>query len=206
MPNFIDLLMGLFRGAVFQHGRKQPIDLNGPLSLLNGPFSDLNGPFPRMPSWAVFPLENPLDNSPFIRRVSGVSNQSFLRLRRLFRDCVGHFLDPRAGRPPGDSFGDSFKGRAGSQSFSGSVGPFRHFFDTPGPGKIFLVIFWGLRGSGVWRLLPRSSFPCIFGIPCFFPLQGIPCCLERFSLLSQKIGGSPGKNNPWRQEQSLLFR
>ena len=32
--------------------------------LLNGPFSDLNGPFPRVPQWAVFPLENPLENGP----------------------------------------------------------------------------------------------------------------------------------------------
>ena len=57
---FIDLLMGLFRGAVFRHGGgalKQPIKqatenadqhhgLNGPFPLLNGPFSDLNGAFP----------------------------------------------------------------------------------------------------------------------------------------------------------------
>ena len=57
---FIDLLMGLFRGAVFRHGGgalKQPIKeptetpanqhlgLNGPFSLVNGPFSDLNGAF-----------------------------------------------------------------------------------------------------------------------------------------------------------------
>ena len=50
---FIDLLMGLFRGAVFRHGgvpEHSPSTLiNGPFFLLNGPFSDLNGPFPRMP-------------------------------------------------------------------------------------------------------------------------------------------------------------
>ena len=48
----IDLLMGLFSGAVFQHGgvpRKQPINLDGPFPVLNGPFSDLDGPFSRMP-------------------------------------------------------------------------------------------------------------------------------------------------------------
>ena len=56
---FIDLLMGLFRGAVFRHGGgalkqpiKQPTDtptstFNGPFSLVNGPFSDLNGAFHR---------------------------------------------------------------------------------------------------------------------------------------------------------------
>ena len=47
-------------------------------------------------------------------------SQKRLRLRRLFRACFGHFLDPRAGRPretlsetPGP--GDSCKGQAGSQ-------------------------------------------------------------------------------------------
>ena len=57
----IDLLMGLFRGAVFHHGGgalKQPINeptetptstlaLTGRFPLVNGPFSDLNGAFHR---------------------------------------------------------------------------------------------------------------------------------------------------------------
>ena len=65
---FIDLLMGLFRGAVFHHGggdRKQPIKqptensdqhhgLNGPFPLVNGPFSDLNGAFHRFPPKGPF--------------------------------------------------------------------------------------------------------------------------------------------------------
>ena len=41
-PKVIDLLMSLFRGAVFQ-----PISVNGPFPDLNGPFSELNGPFPK---------------------------------------------------------------------------------------------------------------------------------------------------------------
>ena len=44
----IDLLMGLFGGAVVRHGgvpETPPINLNGPFSLLSGPFSDLIGPF-----------------------------------------------------------------------------------------------------------------------------------------------------------------
>ena len=49
----IDLLIGLFRGAVFAAGcpkaRKQPISVNGTFPLLNGPFADLDGPFPQMP-------------------------------------------------------------------------------------------------------------------------------------------------------------
>ena len=34
-------------------------------------------------------------------------------------------------------------------------GTFRHFFDTPGGEgrEDLLEIFWGFRGSGVWRLL-----------------------------------------------------
>ena len=32
---------------------------------------------------------------------------------------------------------------------------------------------------------PLSSFPCLFGFPCFFDVQGIPCFFERFSLLTQ---------------------
>ena len=39
------------------------------MGLFSGRFppwlSFLNGPFARMPQWAVFPLENPLENSPF---------------------------------------------------------------------------------------------------------------------------------------------
>ena len=58
----IDLLMGLFRGAVFQPwrgARKLPISVHGAFPLLDGPFSYLGGPFPRIPSWAVFALEIP---------------------------------------------------------------------------------------------------------------------------------------------------
>ena len=36
---------------------------------------------------------------------------------------------------------------------------------------------------------PWSSFPCFFGFPYFFSLQGIPCLFERFSLLSQGFWG-----------------
>ena len=57
----IDLLMGLFRGAVVHHGgmpENSPLALIGAFPLLNGPFSDLNGPFPRVPLWVVFPHEN----------------------------------------------------------------------------------------------------------------------------------------------------
>ena len=48
----IDLLMDLFRGAVFEHGgipENSPLTLMGRFPSFNGPFSDLNGPFPRMP-------------------------------------------------------------------------------------------------------------------------------------------------------------
>ena len=41
-----------------------------------------------------------------LRRVSGVSKKTVLRLRRLFRDCLGHFKkDPGPGRLFGDSSG-----------------------------------------------------------------------------------------------------
>ena len=69
----IDLFMGLFRGAVFDHGgvpKKRPISLNGAFCPLNGPFSDLNGPLPRVPEWAVFPLQNPLENNPLRKGAS----------------------------------------------------------------------------------------------------------------------------------------
>ena len=52
---FIDLLMPLFRGAVFDHGgvpENSPlaISVNGPFRILDLPFSDFNGPSPpRMP-------------------------------------------------------------------------------------------------------------------------------------------------------------
>ena len=68
--NIIDLLMGLFRGAVFRYGGgvlKQPtkgadwnadqhLGLNGPFSLVNGPFSDLNGAFHRFRPNGMFYL------------------------------------------------------------------------------------------------------------------------------------------------------
>ena len=38
--------------------------------------------------------------------------------------------------------------------------------------------------------LPRSSFPCFFGIPCFFFLWSL---FEWFSVLSQGFWGLPGK-------------
>ena len=83
-PVFIDLLMGVFRGAVFHHGgvpENSPLAL-GAFPVLNGPFSDLNGPFPRLPEWAVFhrlpyravfPLANPLENSPLRKGTLRVS-------------------------------------------------------------------------------------------------------------------------------------
>ena len=66
----IDLLMGLFRGAVFHHGRdarKQPIKqpaemptstmaLMGRFPLVNVPFSDLNGAFHRFRLKGLFYL------------------------------------------------------------------------------------------------------------------------------------------------------
>ena len=75
---FIDLSMGLFRGAVFRHGggaRKQPIKqptemptstmaLMGRFLSLMGRFPTLMGRFPISSQAAVSPLENPLENSP----------------------------------------------------------------------------------------------------------------------------------------------
>ena len=46
---------------------------------------------------------------------------------------------------------------------------------------------------------PQSSFPCLFGLPCLFPFQGIPCDFERFSLLSQGFSGFD------KQKKSLPF-
>ena len=43
--------------------RKENLSLNGAFRVLTGPSSDLNGPFPQLPSWAVFPHENALENS-----------------------------------------------------------------------------------------------------------------------------------------------
>ena len=48
----IDLLMGLFRGAVFHPGgvpENYQLALMARFPILNGPFSGLNGPPPRMP-------------------------------------------------------------------------------------------------------------------------------------------------------------
>ena len=36
-----------------------------------------------------------------LKTVFGVSKESVLRLRRLFRDCFGHYLDPGVGRAAG---------------------------------------------------------------------------------------------------------
>ena len=46
---------------------------------------------------------------------------------------------------------------------------------------------------------PCPSFPCFFGIPCFFRWQGIHCFFERFSLLFQGFWGFG------RVKKSLLF-
>ena len=89
---FIDLFMGLFRRAVFRHGggaRKQPIKqptetptstmtLMGRFLSLMGRFRTLMGRFPAFVLiGAVFPLENPLENSPFLRK-RGISRGSWL--------------------------------------------------------------------------------------------------------------------------------
>ena len=42
----------------------------------------------------------------------------------------------------------------------------------------------------------RPSFPCFFWIPCLFPLRGIPCFSERFSLLFLGFLGFGGNKNP----------
>ena len=59
------------------------------------------------------------------------------------------------------------------------------------PAKVFAIFCENLRFPAVSCALqmlefpPCPSFPCFFGIPCFFSLQGIPCFFERFSLLFQ---------------------
>ena len=54
-PRFIDLLMGLFRGAVFRHGRgarkqpiKQPTEMPTSTMALMGRFPSLMGRFPTL--------------------------------------------------------------------------------------------------------------------------------------------------------------
>ena len=52
LETIIDLLMGLFRGAVFHHGgvpENCPLVLMGRFRSLMGRFPTLMGPFPRMP-------------------------------------------------------------------------------------------------------------------------------------------------------------
>ena len=48
IEKLIDLLMGLFRGAVFHHGGvpENCLSVNGAFPLLNGAFSLVNGPSP----------------------------------------------------------------------------------------------------------------------------------------------------------------
>ena len=59
VPIFIDLLMGLLRGATFHHGgmpQNSPLALMGRFPSLMGRFPTLMGRFLPMPQWAVFPL------------------------------------------------------------------------------------------------------------------------------------------------------
>ena len=46
------------------------------------------------------------------------------------------------------------------------------------------------------RFLPCPSFPCFFGIPGFFLLQGFPCFLSVFPFFSRDFRGSVGITNP----------
>ena len=78
----IDLLMGLFRGAVFRHGggaRKQPIKqptgmptstmaLMGRFPSLMGRFLTLMGRFADFVPGGRLTFENPMENSPFLRK------------------------------------------------------------------------------------------------------------------------------------------
>ena len=44
---------------------------------------------------------------------------------------------------------------------------------------------------------PCPSFPCFFGIPCFFPLRGFPCFFWAFfAVFSRDFRGSVGIRNP----------
>ena len=43
---------------------------------------------------------------------------------------------------------------------------------------------------------PCPSFPCFFGIPCFFSLRGFPCSFDRFPFFSRDFRGSVGIKNP----------
>ena len=59
--------MSLFRGAVFHHGgvpENCPLALMGRFQSLMGRFPTLMGRLPECPNGPVFPLENPLENSP----------------------------------------------------------------------------------------------------------------------------------------------
>ena len=87
---------------------------------------------------------------------------------------------------------ERFQPRAESPKIS-SRGPQKSLVDV---SDIFFPLRrgeGGVRGASKGRgsvpLLkipgPCPSFPCFFGIPCFFTLRGIPCFFERFSLLFQ---------------------
>ena len=54
-----------------------------------------------------------------------------------------------------------------------------------------VCVFLGGGGS-----FPCPSFPCFFGIPCFFSLQDIPCFLSVFPFFSRDIRGSVRIKNP----------
>ena len=46
--------------------------------------------------------------------------------------------------------------------------------------------------------MPRSSFPCLFGFPCFLDVQGIPCFFERFfPFFLKDFRGSARIKDPW---------
>ena len=61
----LQILMGLFRGSVFDHGRvAYPSALMSCFASLMGRFPTLVGRFPRVPQWAGFLLENFLKKRP----------------------------------------------------------------------------------------------------------------------------------------------
>ena len=93
-----------------------------------------------------------------LETVSGVSKQSFLRLRKLFRDRFGHFWAPRQKAP-----GDSVETLSGLRAQTAHETPVRR-----GRGckaglrkSTSLVIFWGVRFSQVCLFSKHpSTGPC----------------------------------------------
>ena len=189
--------MGLFRRAVFHHGRlpeNSPISVKGPCPLINGPFSTLNGPFHRMPQLPVFPLGSRPEN-----RLLGKSGTKIQPKEEVFSRISlrtsGQKL--RSGPPnPGKASILERTSRADVHEKNFGLKNFGLIFQTPPSYGFGTLRFWIFRAPGLpsARQVLCGDAPRLFFYHFSVHLSSVPVSWGGQSSVMRS--GLPGPKNP----------